>query len=1130
MATKHYQNTHKLELVKRGSYAALLVPELLVLNKRDEIMLVMGGEKETPAKNYIDYLQESKLGTIKPTQREKGDVLSGKAGAVEKRNHYVLETEKRDEVFTVLAHVNQLKPDLKDIRTFEEDAERHMEAMKKGQDVLMPVKPAHLHDLVLAWDGDLTEAIYRTLDDAYNTPFIKEWTPYIIKQLKEKDLLEELRVYSFGEKEHALQAALIKTSIVQLREIITEGIQSMDLEFFVYEAVDEEDKLSNIREVSDYITSFGPELAKLIQESVKVDFDPAVDRHHPVLIDMNLHANQRGVTGYYPPQANTMMGLARTLQRDSFGFLIGEMGAGKSAMGAGLPYVAQAIEKNADAIERGLPVEPARVFVLSPAIMVHKWKREIEDRVPGVQVHILENWLDAKKLRDRTSYMENGKRKFRKPETMEYYIMSSEAPKVSLPEEPIRDWRYAPSTARRLRQQGQKANVRFGTQAVFNPQTRQHDFMITAQEEGYYCPKCGKPILKKIGSGRNTRYEAVSINHFGGFDRKTEEFKDQKKVENTYCKSTIPTKYLPKEEIEKWTFNKAANRYEPKEDEQVCNYNLWQTKKNLSKGMRKVSPAWYINKYFPRGFFKYLIADEVHEYKGGRTKIGQAFGQLVNHTEKQILLTGTLFGGMARDIFYLLARLAPSQLQREDLNFETESRFNALYGVFETTYGNAERRMNPKRTAKPGISPHLFPMYLMGNAAFLELNDMGYALPPYREIPKIIPMDGIHENAYNRFSEEFMSQIKDIDTLKGMASVSTYINMMYQYADTPRNFPEIHLYDQDGVQHFICEPDNLDDNYTPAKLRELHNTIDAEIEKGRKNLVYVKYTGKNSFNRMDTQLYNYFKDLGYNVGILCNDSSYDGIKMPKSSTMREEWLNQMMAEHDWDILITNPRLVKVGLDLLAFPNIHFYQLDYSTFDYMQASRRSWRIRQTEDVQVFTYVYQDTIQDKALRHIARKIDASLAMQGKFSEEGLRAMSEASDGMNALAKELIANDALVDSLDESVHDIFARKNQSFEEMQSVEFQEYEFYIMNPIEGGIEKVREIANSLLDQAETLFAEGKVTKEFVKAARETVDNYMAAVLEFTSVVANTKDVNKGVSKANRVVEGQVAFDLFGDE
>lgn len=1127
MPKQHLQNTHKMELVKRGSFSSLLTPQLLVLNRRDEIMLVLGGEKETPAKNFMDYLQESKMGNLRPTQRKYGDVLSVRASAVDTRNHYVFETEKREEVFMLLAYVNQLKPSVKHLEVYEKSVEDAVQvANERNTEPVVPAKPPNLHDLVLAWDGDLEEAIYRTLYESYNTPFIREWTPYIISKLSELGLLEELRVYTFGEKESQLQAALIKTSIYTLRKIISEGIQSMELEFFVYESMDaEEDKLSNVREVGEYISAFGPELAKLIQESIKVDFDPAKDRHHPVLIDMNLHANNRGVTGYYPPQANTMMGIARTLKRDSFAFLIGEMGSGKSSMGAGLPYLAQAIEKNPNHEEAGLEIEPARVFLLSPAIMVQKWKREIEDRVPGAKVQIIENWLDAKRIHEENSYMKNGKRKFKKPEVMEYYIMSSEAPKVTLPEEPIRDYRFSPEGAKAMRENGKVGNIRFGRRDVFDPSLRGYVSRPTTLEEGYYCPRCGKPILKKVGSGRNARYESVSINFFGGFDRKTETFKDAKKVENTYCKSTIPTKYLPKEEIEEWEFNKAEGRYKPKKDSQVCNYELWQTKKGLSKGMRKVSPAWYINKFFPRGFFKYLVADEVHEYKGGKTNIGKAFGQLVNHTEKQILLTGTLFGGMARDIFYLLARLAPKHLAREDLNFETESLFNARYGVFETTFGDAERRMRPNRTPKPGISPHLFPMYLMGNAAFLELNDMGYALPPYREIPKIIPMDPSHKRAYDLFASDFMSRIRDIDTLKGMSSVSTFINMMYQYADTPRNFPDLYLYDSEGVNHYVCSPQNLPDEYTPAKMRELHSTIDAEIAKGRKNLVYVKYTGKNSFNRMDTQLYDYFKERGYNVGILCNDSSYDGIRMPKSSTQREEWLNDMMVKHNWDILITNPRLVKVGLDLLAFPNIHFYQLDYSTFDYMQASRRSWRIRQTEDVQVFTYVYEDSIQESALRHIARKIDASLAMQGKFSEEGLRAMSEASDGMNALAKELIANDVLSET-SETVHDIFARKNQSFEEMQSVEFQEYEYYIMNPIEGGIDKVREIAHGLLNKAEEQFKQGKVTREFVKAARETVDNYMALVEQFTSVVTDTKNVNKGVSKANRVVEGQVSFDF----
>lgn len=518
-------------------------------------------------------------------------------------------------------------------------------------------------------------------------------------------------------------------------------------------------------------------------------------------------------------------------------------------------------------------------------------------------------------------------------------------------------------------------------------------------------------------------------------------------------------------------------------------------------------------------------------YKSGTSSIGEAFGQLVNHTEKQILLTGTLFGGMALDIFYLLARLSPNKLKEEGMNFNTPSFFTEIYGVSEkkskrNQEGDAFRTMST--LSRPGISPHLFPMHLMANAAFLELNDMGYALPPYREIPVPVKMDDTHAQAYQLFKEDFAENIKEIPTLRGISSISKMVNSLYHYADSPRNMGMVGMYDNEGRYHEICEPMSLDEGHIVNKLQQLTDIVETEISEGRKNLIYVQDTGERSATRLDTYLYDHFKELGYNVGILSKDSSYDGIKQPKSSIDREAWLKEMMDKHDWDILITNPRLVKVGLDLLDFPNIHFYQLGFSTFDYMQASRRSWRISQTKDVKVYTYYYEETIQESSLKHMAKKIDASLAMQGKFSEEGLRAMADNSDGMNALARELLDNDVLAE-VTESVHDIFARKNQSFEEMQSTEFQEYEGYIMNPIEGGIERIKEIAANIDKRLDDDLASGKITVREHATAKKATNEYLAKFDEFVMVINDTKSINKGVPKKAQVVKDQMGLDLFGD-
>jgi hypothetical protein len=223
----------------------------------------------------------------------------------------------------------------------------------------------------------------------------------------------------------------------------------------------------------------------------------------------------------------------------------------------------------------------------------------------------------------------------------------------------------------------------------------------------------------------------------------------------------------------------------------------------------------------------------------------------------------------------------------------------------------------------------------------------------------------------------------------------------------------------------------------------------------------------------------------------------------------------MMERYNWDILITNSRLVSVGLDLLPFSCINFFQMDYSAYNYMQASRRSWRIKQTEDVEVTAMVYRNTIQADVLENIAKKIDAAMALQGKFSEEGLRAMADSGDGINALAKKLM-NEGRLDNIS-SIEDRWKRINASYEQLQNATYEGYDDYEMNPL--GIEEVRRISAGLVAKMRDDVAAGKISVE-------TLESYLAHIEEMFIEFANAKEVNKGLRKKDRILDGQGALVL----
>jgi len=74
-----------------------------------------------------------------------------------------------------------------------------------------------------------------------------------------------------------------------------------------------------------------------------------------------------------------------------------------------------------------------------------------------------------------------------------------------------------------------------------------------------------------------------------------------------------------------------------------------------------------------------------------------------------------------------------------------------------------------------------------------------------------------------------------------------------------------------------------------------------------------------------------------------------------------------------------------------------FTTDYSVYTMRQASRRSWRIGQTEPVQVVFMAYRYTLQADALKLVAQKLQSSLAVEGELPEDGLAAYGDARDDL-------------------------------------------------------------------------------------------------------------------------------------
>ena len=99
----------------------------------------------------------------------------------------------------------------------------------------------------------------------------------------------------------------------------------------------------------------------------------------------------------------------------------------------------------------------------------------------------------------------------------------------------------------------------------------------------------------------------------------------------------------------------------------------------------------------------------------------------------------------------------------------------------------------------------------------------------------------------------------------------------------------------------------------------------------------------------------------------------------------------------------------------------WFDTGYSVYTMRQASRRSWRIGQRLPVRVVYFAYRATLQPQALSLVAKKLQASLAIERDLVDEGLAAHGSADqDFLLTLARSLTER---AEENEESIEGLFA-----------------------------------------------------------------------------------------------------------
>lgn len=650
----------------------------------------------------------------------------------------------------------------------------------------------------------------------------------------------------------------------------------------------------------------------------------------------------RAETGLFPAQKHVATALWKRLLRANFAILVGEMGTGKTTISSAVSALLQT---------KGNPT-----LVLCPPHLVNKWVREIREIVPLAFAMPLYRLSDVEQFVRQVKQLQ---RDAQARHTPAFAVLSKEMAKLGS------GWQPAYVTRKRAWRldDDQKQIV-----ALFA------------------CPRCGH-IVHHVEANEET----APVMNAEYFEKKRRCFE---------CNEAL---------YQSVRLNQTADDRLQTTEETLFQAPVTEPALSVAKGHPSLVTSRYpIADYIARrhrGFFKLLITDEVHQLKGQSTDQGYAFGALIRACDKTLALTGTLYGGRATSLFFLLHRLSPNI--RQQFQWSDGQKWAERFGILERVtklsnednddYGvfSGKRRRKTFVRELPGISPELV-MQLLDSTAFLGLADLGFDMPDYREVPVVLPMASEQRAAYDNLAstleEELHERIKQGDH----SLLGAYLQSLLAYPNAC--FREEIVRDRTG--EVVASAPALSDAILFPKEEWLVNLACNERAQGRRLIVFCRQTGT--------------RDITARLKTLLQREGLKSVVLTASvgTQSREEWLRKKLGE-GMDVLITNPKLVETGLDLVAFQSTAFYELDYSVYTMQQAARRTWRLGQVDDVKVFYAVYADTMEHRAMGLVAQKLAAALLLTGDVVEGALVQQTDSGRGFLAdLAKSVINGSQIAD----------------------------------------------------------------------------------------------------------------------
>ena len=808
------------------------------------------------------------------------------------------------------------------------------------------------------------DELFTELDRKLSIPLIPEFKDYFISELQDRNILQRLTVYSLGRKFEAWHMKISEDE-KEVAEVLEDGLKTGKISI----PGTQKGNLSifkNIGTFTQYLHEFGAMIADRIKKCFPPRFNPAEETVAPEITEVNDCVRAHAGYSLFDAQLGAAEALKRQLETDKMALLVAECGTGKTKIGSAALYAYQHGNPKRKVYNKAFNV------VICPSHITGKWVREIHETIPNSYAMHVTTMSEVDNL---YSY-------YLKENKSVYCILSKETArngymrKPSVIWNPIKRGFVCPHCGYVQEMDILTDEGRYTVKADAG-------FFLNENNKNHKCQnkKCGEVLWSMVNTKdlAPSRNEWVRIGSYGFIHRK---FAHQA---HAACKSESAARKIAE------VVNNPDGVFPA-----PGAFDRFPLSSYIKKRIRKIDG---------------LIVDELHQYSGESAQ-GQAMAELAGISDKVIGMTATLVNGYAKGIFYLLFRLKSHLMLLDNQKYEASRDFCHQYGVVEELYQVDNNTSSYNSTSKatkrkvrekflPGISPIVYSRFLLENAVFLSLADMGKELPDYEEIPLFCELTDEIRKEYERLENEFkkiMTKNKKI----GNSILSAYMNLLSAYPDQPYGHDPIYNPFRTVEEEALIIPQDLGTaDVMQPKDDKIIDLVERKIAAGENVIIYTAWT------RLDSQdkLFKKLNEKGIPTAIL---------KPTVETTKREAWVEKKL-QSGIRVLITNPALVETGLDLNAFTTLVFYNIAYNLYIFRQASRRSWRINQTAPrVEVYMFYYKNTMQQRALRLMASKLSAATVIEGNISEEGLAAMSDCEDMTTQLAKELMSG--LKENVDE------------------------------------------------------------------------------------------------------------------